>query len=93
MKFILGYIKGSRSPVNPARPVLHMAIRADYEGRTFIFERLKRDAAGLVLPELLVHDSDGVPDAVIQTLLVTEQIIECDENGNTAMSALKATGM
>lgn len=91
MKFILGYIRGSQSRENPARPVLHMAVRAYHDGKDYIFERLKKEGS-LVLPELVIHDSDGVPQPVIDTLLITEQIIPLDFDGNPQRPELKATG-
>lgn len=76
MRFILGYIPGTKSRINPDRPEVYWEVRAEYRNTAYVFERLQRDENGLFKPVLNVFDSDHYPDDVIKHLVATNQIVE-----------------
>jgi len=81
MKFILGYIKGSRSKFYNG-PKLIWNVRSDHGGKSYEFDRLEKDKhTGIALPKLKVYDSDDYPEALIKALLDSGLIVEFCEKG------------
>lgn len=86
MKFILGFIKGSKSslykmPDGSPGPKLYFNVRADHGGSSYEFERFERDSSGVFLPRLRVYDSDDYPDDLIRDLLNSGKIVETITSG------------
>lgn len=76
MKFILGYHPTIKSPLDPSRPLLWFQIRSRFNDVDYNLERLRRNESGVVLPELMIYDSDDFPAPVIEQWLKDGHIVE-----------------
>jgi len=83
VKFILGFIKGSKCPYDPSRPIVHVIVKSAYKGVEYRVERFKQDKdTGIRLPQLRVYDSDDFPPQVLEAWQKDGLILECLVSGD-----------
>lgn len=67
MRFILGYIKGSKS-IHGNRPKVYWHIKVSHGKKEYEFHRLEQSSDGVFLPRLRVYDSDDYPRELMKKL-------------------------
>lgn len=74
MKFITGYIPGSKSRFNDG-PVRYIVFTARHDGKDYEFERFERNESGLYSNKLRIYDSKDYPDEMIALLIESKHIL------------------
>lgn len=73
-KFILGYIKGSKS-VHGDRPKVYWHIKISHEKKEYEFQRLEQSESGVFLPKLRIYDADNYPLAMLEKMIELNYIV------------------
>ena len=73
-RFVLGYIKGSKS-VHHKGPKVYWHIKVSHGKKEFEFHRLEQGKDGSFLPKLRVYQADDYPPELIKKMVEVNYIV------------------